>query len=120
MSMKYIAMLIASTLVSASAKDIPLDTPTAVTGKLSVSKLGVYITTEDTLSGPGNGFKLSHEPVHHIIVQTKDYTPEKQSPRIEELKKQAGQTVTLHGRFEPLNEKVHAYWGCRAFLELSE
>jgi hypothetical protein len=97
MKIKYMALLIASTLSSASAKDIPLDTPTAVTGKLSVSKLGVYITSEDTVSGPGNGFKLSREPVHHLIVLTKNYTPEKQSPRIEELKKQAGQTVTSTG-----------------------
>jgi hypothetical protein len=96
------------------------DAPTAVTGKISVSKLGVYITTEDTIAGPGNDFKLSHEPVHHLVVLTKDYSPEKQSPGIEELKKQAGQTVTLHGRFEPLNEKVHGYRGCRAFFELSD
>ena len=64
-SFVYLLFLSAGLL---NAKEIPLDTPTAVTGKLSVSKLGVYITTDDTVLGPGNGFKPSREPVHHFVV----------------------------------------------------
>ena len=103
-----------------NAKDISLDTPTVVTGKLSIAKHGVCISNEDTISGRGNGFTLSHESVRHLMVLTADFDPDKQSPRIEELKKHAGQTVTLHGRFVPLNDRVWEYWGCRAFFELSD
>jgi hypothetical protein len=103
-----------------NAKDIPLDTPTVVTGKLSIAKHGVCISNEDTISGRGNGFTLSHEPVRHLMVLTADFDPDKQSPRIEELKKHAGQTVILHGRFVPLNDRVWEYWGCRACFELSD
>jgi hypothetical protein len=103
-----------------NAKDILLDTPTTVSGKISATKLGVYISNEDTVSGPGNGFKLSHEPVRHLVILTENFSPEKESPRIEGLRKLSGQAVTLHGRFEPLSEKVHGYWGCRAFFQLSD
>jgi hypothetical protein len=112
-------------LLSASlldAKDIPLDTPTVVTGKISNTKLGIYISNEDTVSGPGNGFKLNHEPVHHFLVSLDSLPPEKQKIRNEELKKSAaaGQAVTLHGSYEPLSERAEPYWGCRVILILSE
>lgn len=105
-----------------NAKDIPLDTPTVVTGRVSSAKLGFYISNEDTVSGPGNGFKLNHGPVHHFLISLDSLPSEKQKVRNEELRKAAaaGQTVTLHGSYEPINERAQPYWGTRVMLYLSE
>jgi hypothetical protein len=43
----------------AIAKDIELQTPTTITGTISGGKGDFYISTENTVSGPGNGFHLS-------------------------------------------------------------
>jgi hypothetical protein len=85
-SFAYLLFLSAGLL---NAKDIPLDTPTVVTGKVSSGKLGFYISNEDTVSGPGNGFKLNHEPVHHFLVSLDSLPSEKQKVRNEELRKAA-------------------------------
>jgi hypothetical protein len=105
-----------------SGKDVPLDMPTVVTGRISSAKLGVYISNEDTVSGHGNGFTLNHEPVDHFLVSMDSLPPEKQKIRNEELRKAAaaGQTVTLRGTYEPLSDRVWPYWGCRATFLLSE
>jgi hypothetical protein len=112
-------LFLSTTLLS--GKDVPLDTPTVVTGKLSSTKLAVFISNEDTVSGHGNGFTLTYEPVHHFLVSSDSLPPEKQKVRSEELRKAAaaGQTVTLHGSYEPLNDRVWPYWGCRAMFLLS-
>ncbi len=78
-----------------NAKDISLDTPTVVTGKLSIAKHGVCISNEDTISGRGNGFTLSHESVRHLMVLTADFDPDKQSPRIVQRAIRKSQNATL-------------------------
>jgi|ERR1700730_12940962 hypothetical protein len=81
------------------AKDIPLQTPTVTTGRISAGEKGFYISNGDTVSGPGNGFHVSHEPVHHFIISLDALSPDRAQARKEELKKLAasGQPATLHG-----------------------
>ena len=56
-AISFVLILLAS-IGLVNAKDIPLESPTVITCKLSTSKystFGVYIDSEDTVSGPGNG-----------------------------------------------------------------
>src|ERR1700682_5271718 len=85
------------------AKDIQLQTPTTITGTVSGGKGEFYISNGDTVSGPGNGFHVSHERVHHFPLLL-EFSGEKLKTIEEELTKRAasGQPVTLRGEFIPL------------------
>jgi hypothetical protein len=104
------------------AREIATEEPVTITGKLSVSNSFVYITTDDTLSGRGNGVELHKEPVHRFVVSTDALPPNRQKSRAEELKKlaAAGKPVTLKGSFHALAFKGAEYYHSKAFLELSE
>jgi hypothetical protein len=117
----FFAVLCVNTAVLA-AKDIELQTPTVTTGKVSVGKSGFYLSNADTVSGPGNGFHVSHEPVHHFIIVLDALSPDKAQARKEELKKLAasGQPVTLQGEFFPIKERAQEYWGCRIGFEVKD
>jgi hypothetical protein len=57
------------------AKDIQLQTRTTITGTISGGEGEFYISNGDTVSGPGNGFHLSHEPVHHCTLSLEALSP---------------------------------------------
>jgi hypothetical protein len=100
----FVAVLYIST---ALAKDIELQTSTTITGTVSVEGGDFYISTGDTVSGPGNGFHLSHEPVKHCTLSLEAVSPQKRKALEQELKTKAAsrQPVTLHGEFFPLKQR---------------
>ena len=105
------------------AREIATDTPVTVTGKLSMANGLIYISTEDTLSGRGNGVELHSVPAHHVVVAPNIPAPNGLSPaRNAELKSQAaaGKTVTLTGQFHALAYKGAEFYHCKAWLELTE
>jgi hypothetical protein len=91
----------------AIAKDIELQTPTTITGTISGGKGDFYISTENTVSGPGNGFHLNHEPTRHCVLSLEALSPAKRKALEQELTKKAssGQPITLHGEFFPLKDR---------------
>ena len=86
------------------AREIATEEPVTISGKLSMANSFVYITTNDTLSGKGNGVELHNEPVHRFVVSEDALPTNRQASRVDELKKwaAAGKPVTLKGRFTPL------------------
>ena len=105
------------------SREIATEEPVVITGKLSVSNSLVYITTNDTVSGRGNGVELHHVPVQRFVVTTDALLPaSRQKMRDEELKKlaAAGKPATLHGAFHALAYKGAEYYHCKAQFELSE
>jgi hypothetical protein len=101
----FFAVLFISPVVMV-ARDIQLQTPTTITGTISGGKGDFYISNGDTVSGPGNGFHVSHEPVHHLSLLL-EFPAEKLKTVEEELTKRAanGQPVTLRGEFIPLRPR---------------
>jgi hypothetical protein len=83
----------------ATAKDIELQTPTTVTGTVTGKSPDFYISSGDTVSGPGNGFRLSHEPARHCLLSLEALSSAKRKELEQELTKKAasGQPITLHG-----------------------
>jgi|SRR6516165_6778958 hypothetical protein len=121
MKILYAVAAMCMTATVLVAKDIPLQTPTVTIGRISSGEKGFYISNGDTVSGPGNGFRVSREPVHHFIISLDALSADRAQARKEELKKLAsGQPATLRGEFFPLNERVHKYWGCRIGFEVKE
>jgi hypothetical protein len=91
----------------AIAKDIALQTPKTITGTISGGKEDFYISTENTVSGPGNGFHLNHEPTRHCLLSLEALSPAKKKALELELTRKAcrGQSITLHGEFFPLKDR---------------
>jgi hypothetical protein len=102
----FLAVLCISTAV-AVAKDIELPTSTTITGTVSVEGEDFYISTGDTISGPGNGFDLSREPVKNCTLSLEAVSPQKRKALEQELKTKAAsrQPVTLKGEFFPLKDR---------------
>jgi hypothetical protein len=125
MNLSYLITALLLTGSALLAKDYAVDDTATITGTLSASKAGdIYITTNDTVTGKGNGVSLSKEPVRNCIVDLDAIMPlDRQKARMEELKKLAatGKPVTLHGAFHAfsLRAAVEAHH-CKAFFELSE
>jgi hypothetical protein len=56
------------------SREIATEEPVTITGKLSLSNSFVYVTTNDTVSGKGDGVELHNEPVHRFVVSER-FTP---------------------------------------------
>jgi hypothetical protein len=109
--MKWVLLILSASFclgaTLAIAADIPLQTPTTITGTISGAKGEFYISTRDTVSGPGNGFHLSHEPTRHCMLSLEALSPAKRKTLEQELAEKAsnGQPMTLHGEYFPLKER---------------
>jgi hypothetical protein len=118
-------VFIATILVIASpllCREINTEEPVTITGQLFVANSFVYITTNDTVSGKGNGVELRKEPVHRFVVSIDALAPDRQASRAAERKRLAatGKPVTLKGAFHALAFKGAEYYHCKAQFELSE
>ena len=116
-------VFIATILVFASpllCREIDPEEPVTITGQLFVANSSVYITTNDTVSGKGNGVELRKEP--RFVVSMDALTPDRQASRAAELMRLAvtGKPVTLKGAFHALAFKGAEYYHCKAQFELSE
>jgi hypothetical protein len=104
----FFAVLFISPAVMVAA-DIQLQTPTTTTGTISGEKGEFYlsISNGDTVSGPGNGYHVSHEALHHCELMLESLSPQKRKTIEEELTKRAasGQPATLRGEFVPIRPR---------------
>ena len=108
---------------SSMAREIATDTLVTVTGKLSMANGLIYISTEDTLSGRGNGVELHSVPANRVVVSPNIPAPNGLSTaRNAQLKSQAaaGKTVTLTGQFHALAYKGAEFYHCKAWPKLTE
>jgi hypothetical protein len=107
-------VFIAIILVTASpllCREINTEEPVTITGQLFVANSFVYITTNDTVSGKGNGVELRKEPVHRFVVSIDALAPDRQASRATELKRLAasnplGSPAGALGTPEPLKRTL--------------